>query len=141
MNWHHGTYELVSNGSIILNPLPDGFQQIQDPCAAVSNFIQQYNDTELYMSWQIFMDPTDGPKLHLFQFDGSPVAPQFQISATPNMLPEQLLRNVSGFTPSITSQQRRSLLKRNAGERAWTPSGVGALMISTMTVGAASFLF
>ena len=141
MNWVHGTFQLLPNGSIVMTPFGDGYQQIQDPCAAQSNFIENYNDTELYMSWRIFQDPIQGYKLHLFQFDGSPVAPQFQISATPNMLPEQLLRNVSGFTPSITSQQRRSLLKRNAGERAWTPSGVVALMISTMTVGAASFLF
>ena len=140
MNWHHGTYELVSNGSIVLHPLSDGFQQIQDPCAAVSNFIEQYNNTELYLEWRIFMDPTDGPKLHLNKFDGSPVAPQFQLSATPNMLPIQLLRNDSS-TPSVTAQQRRALAKRNAGERAWSANSVGALMFSTHTVGAASLFF
>lgn len=48
-------------------PFGDGYQQIQDACAAVTNFIESYNDTELYSSWRIFMDPTDGPKLHLFQ--------------------------------------------------------------------------
>ena len=138
MVWHHGTYELVSNGSIILHPLPDGYQQVQSPCAAVSNFIEQYNDTELYQQWRIFWDDVAGPKLHLYRFDGSPVAPQFQLSATPNMLPTQLLRNVTGFEASITAQQRRSLLKRNAGERAWTPHGVEALLISTVTIGAAS---
>ena len=139
MNWHHGEYTLVPNGSIILNPLADGYQQIQDPCAAVSNFIEQYNDTELYQQWRIFMDPTDGPKLHLFRFDGSPVAPQFQLSATPNMLPTQLLRNVTGFT--VTSQTKRSLRKRSAGARAWTPSGVEAVIISLLTLGTASFFF
>ena len=140
MNWVHGTYQLLSNGSILMTPFGDGFQQIQDPCAAVSNFIETYNDTELYQSWRIFMDPTDGPKLHLFQFDGSPVAPQFQLSATPNMLPTQSLRNTT-TTASVQTQARRSLLKRNAGERAWTPSAVGALAISVMTAGAASLLF
>lgn len=27
-------------------PFGDGFQQVQDPCATVSSFIQLYNDTE-----------------------------------------------------------------------------------------------
>jgi hypothetical protein len=84
-----------------MTPLGDGYQQIQDPCAAVSNFLENYNDTELYQSWRIFQDPqTLGFKLHLFQFDGSPLAPQFQVSTTPNMLPTTLLRNV---TPPATS--------------------------------------
>lgn len=137
MVWHHGGYELLPNGSIILNPLEDGYQQVQNACAAQSNFIEQYNDTELYMQWRIFMDPTDGPKLHLFRFDGSPVAPTFQLSATPNMLPTTLLRNVSQVA-TVTAQQKRALLKRSAGERAWTPNGVGALMVSLVTIGAAS---
>ncbi|OBZ71260.1 Protein rot1 [Grifola frondosa] len=124
LNWHHGTYQLVDNGSIILTPFGDGYQQIQDPCAAVSNFIEGYNDTELYQSWQIFTDPTDGPKLHMFNFDGSPVAPQFQLSATPNMLPTQLLRNVTPST-SLTSQS----LFVNAGGRSWSPASV--LMLGT----------
>lgn len=135
MNWVHGTYILQPNGSITMTPFGDGYQQIQDPCAAVSNFIEIYNDTELYLHWQIFMDPTDGPKLHMFEFDGTPVAPQFQLSATPNMLPTQSLRNV---TPSVQIQQRRALLKRNAGERTWTPNGLVALMASLVTMGAGS---
>jgi hypothetical protein len=96
MNWVHGTYDLLSNGSILLYPNGDGYQQIQDPCAPVSNFIENYNDTELYQSWRIFYDNDTGDiKLHLFQFDGSPLAPQFRVSATPNMLPTTQLRNVT----------------------------------------------
>ena len=136
MNWVHGTYQLLDNGSMIMTPFGDGFQQIQDPCAAVSNFIEVYNDTELYQSWRIFMDPQDGPKLHLFQFDGSPVAPQFQLSAVPNMLPTQLLRNVTPPAPI----SKRALQKRSAADRSWTPAGVSALILSVATVGAASIL-
>jgi len=95
IGWVHGTFTFNPNGSLTMYPFGDGYQQIQDPCAAVSNFIQNYNDTELYQSWQIFTDPTTGYKLHLFAFDGSPVAPQFQVSPTPNMLPTQMLRNVT----------------------------------------------
>ncbi|KAI0049460.1 hypothetical protein FA95DRAFT_1463448, partial [Auriscalpium vulgare] len=98
ISWAHGEYTLQANGSITMIPFGDGYQQVQDPCAAESNFIEPYNSTELYVSWQIFLDPTDGPKLHLFGFDGTPVAPQFQVSQTPNMLPTQALRNVTAAT-------------------------------------------
>jgi hypothetical protein len=78
-----------------LTPFGDGYQQVQDPCAAVSNFVQDYNYTELISQWRIFTDPVQGFKLHLFAFDGSPIPPQFQVSTTPNMLPTQPLRNAS----------------------------------------------
>jgi hypothetical protein len=73
--WVHGTYVLNPNGSISMTPFGDGFQQVQDPCAAVSNFIQVYNDTEYYESWRIFLDPTTGYHLQLFAFNGEPVNP------------------------------------------------------------------
>jgi len=101
--WVHGQYDLLGNGSIVMTPVGDGYQQVQAPCAATSNFIQNYNFTELMQSWQIFMDATDGPKLHLFAFDGSPVAPLFQLSTEPNMLPKQVLRNVSANVVTTTS--------------------------------------
>ncbi|KAF7327589.1 Proteasome subunit [Mycena kentingensis (nom. inval.)] len=100
--WAHGHYELVSNGSIILRPNGDGYQQVQAPCAPTSNFIQNYNFTELFQSWRIFLDPTDGPKLHMFQFDGAPVAPMFQVSTEANMLPKQKLRNVTAQVVTTT---------------------------------------
>jgi len=102
--WVHGNYTLNPNGSITMIPFGDGYQQVQDPCAAVSNFIEPYNDMELYQSWRIFLDPSTGYHLHLFAFDGSPVNLQYLVSATPNMLPTRLLRNVTVAPPS-----RRSL--------------------------------
>jgi hypothetical protein len=111
MNWVHGMYTLQPNGSITMIPFDDdGFQQIQDPCAAVSNFIETYNDTELYQSWRIFQDPTTGYKLHLFQFDGSPLAPMFQLSTTPNMLPTQQIRN----TTASHVVAKRELVRRSS---------------------------
>ncbi|KAH9973928.1 chaperone for protein-folding within the ER, fungal-domain-containing protein, partial [Russula compacta] len=95
LNWSHGTFQLASNGSILFTPVGDGYQQIQDPCAARSDFVEDYNDTELYQSWQIFTDPTDGPKLHMFAFDGSPEPPMRLLSAMPNMYPNQRLTNAS----------------------------------------------
>ena len=96
--WAHGKYDLLNNGSIILTPMGDGFQQVQVACRPQDNFIQVctlprfyaavhnaypsrqiYNETEMFQSWRIFLDSTDGPKLHLFEFDGTPVAPLFQV--------------------------------------------------------------
>jgi len=114
INWVHGNYTLQSNGSMTMVAFEDGFQQIQDPCAAVSNFLEDYNLSELYSSWRIFQDPTDGYKLHLFQFDGAPLPPMFQVSAVPNMLPTQLLRNVTKpVQGNGVKQQRRSLEERS----------------------------
>lgn len=119
-NWVHGKYALNGNGSMTLTPLGDGYQQIQDPCAAVSNFLEDYNLTEFYTQWRIFQDPVTGYKLHLFQFDGSPLAPQFQVLTTPNMLPTTLLRNVPTSTTSagngVKTQTRRSLLQKKSND-------------------------
>ena len=131
IGWVHGTYTLNNNGSISMTPLGDGFQQIQDPCAAVSNFMEVYNYTEYYKGWRIFTDPTQGFKLHLFQFDGSPVAPLFQVSTTPNMLPTRVLRNV----PTDTTVARRSVSSaQDALGPQWVLGVMGAMslvMVST----------
>ncbi|KDR82527.1 hypothetical protein GALMADRAFT_828512 [Galerina marginata CBS 339.88] len=104
IGWVHGTFSLNANGSMSMTPLGDGFQQVQDPCAAISNFVETYNQTEYYQSWRIFQDPTQGYKLHIFAFDGSPLAPMFQVSTTPNMLPTRLLRNVPP-APSVARRE------------------------------------
>jgi Chaperone for protein-folding within the ER, fungal len=57
------------------------------------------------VSWQIFQDPKDGPKLHIFAWDGSPVSPLYLVSTTPQMLPTQLLYKTTNVTTII---QRRS---------------------------------
>ncbi|KAG7444143.1 uncharacterized protein BT62DRAFT_253836 [Guyanagaster necrorhizus] len=130
VGWFHGTYDLVANGSIILTPNGDGYQQIQDPCAATSNFVENYNDTELYQSWRIFEDTTDGFKLHLFEFDGSPLPPMFQVSTTPQMLPTEKLRDTTEST--TTSSRKRSLLRRS------TNAGVSSTVCLALTVGASA---
>lgn len=134
VNWVHGTYDLVSNGSIVMTPFGDGFQQIQDSCAAVSNFIETYNDTELYNSWRIFTDPVDGYKLHLFNFDNSAVAPQFQVSTTPNMLPTHSLRN------STTALKKRSFFKRSTSNAASVRGSTSMTVAGSVVFGAVSML-
>ncbi|KAH9948263.1 chaperone for protein-folding within the ER, fungal-domain-containing protein [Amylocystis lapponica] len=125
MNWAHGEYTLNSNGSISMVPFGDGFQQIQDPCSAVSNFIQVYNDTEYYRSWGISLDSVLGYLLQLNQFDGTPLPPMIQYSVAPNMLPTRQLRN---STASLVVQ---AAFRVNAGERAsmWSAGSVAGLVL------------
>lgn len=128
--WTHGRYSFSPNGSLILTPFGDGYQQIQDPCAAESNFVENYNQTEIYSLWQIFQDPLAGNKLHLFQFDGTPLAPQFQVSTSPNMLPTQMLRNVSAPTVVNGGTLRKRGSESSGAERRWTStSAMGAAMV------------
>ncbi|KAJ7090853.1 chaperone for protein-folding within the ER, fungal-domain-containing protein [Mycena belliarum] len=129
--WAHGHYDLLQNGSIVLTPAGDGYQQVQSPCTKDhdSNFIQNYNDTELFIDWRIFNTVAFGPKLHLFQYDGSPVAPMFRLSEQPNMLPKQKLRNVAQTVVTTTSDglvSTETLVSRKRERRAAEPRGWGA---------------
>jgi len=82
--------------------------------------------------YQIFLDEVTGYKLHLFKFDGTPLAPQFQLSTSPNMLPTQVLRNVS--QPVVTNPDglvtKRSL-ETNGAVASWS---VGGTMGAAMTL-------
>jgi len=134
VNWVHGTCALQPNGSLVLTPNGDGYQQIQDPCAAVSDFVQNYNDTELLPSgWYFYTDSVLGLTLQLYQYDGSPLAPQYQVSSTPNMLPTQRLRNVTAATTVLSrrgngAEQARRLL----GD--WTVASTAATIIFAVVV-------
>lgn len=138
MNWCHGTYVLASNGSIVMTPFGDGYQQIQDPCAAISNFIEIYNYVELYVLWNIYQDPVKGYTLQLYQYDGTPLPPQYLISTSPNMLPTQALRNVSATTSATV--QNAAVVNANAGERRWEAAGMTGLLTVISGLGLASLL-
>jgi len=132
MNWCHGTYQLLSNGSMVLTPFGDGYQQNQDPCAPVSNFIETYNDTEAYMQWNIYQDPVQGYALQMYEITGSPLPPMWLVTASPIMLPTQVLRNLSATT--TTTSSAAGALSANAGERV----GVPWMVVSLVVLGAAS---
>ncbi|KAH9932814.1 chaperone for protein-folding within the ER, fungal-domain-containing protein [Epithele typhae] len=133
--WHHGSYTFNDNGSITLNPLADGFQQVQDPCAAESNFIQQYNTTEIYQLWSITED-TNGPLLRLYDSGSAPLAPMSQVYSTPNILPQKLLNNGTEATITGTS----SSLFVSSASRQWAPAELVSLASSVFAVGVASLL-
>ncbi|KZT69575.1 hypothetical protein DAEQUDRAFT_726556 [Daedalea quercina L-15889] len=128
IDWSHGTYTLQPNGSITTVPFGDGFMQVQDACAAVSNFIQVYNQTEYFEAWNIFLDSTLGYQLLLYQYDGTPLPQQNLYSTTPNMLPTENLRN---STTTTTTVSKRELVKRSAASktRGRDALGLGAVLL------------
>jgi len=130
IGWVHGKYTLNANGSITMVPFGDGYQQIQDPCAAQSNFIEGYNFTEYYKGWRIFQDPTQGFKLHLFEWDGKPVAPMFQISTTPTMLPTRLLRNVTPADDASNISRRSESSAKDMLSPHWVTAVLGAVAMT-----------
>ncbi|KAG7088956.1 hypothetical protein E1B28_012901 [Marasmius oreades] len=140
MYWTHGQYVILPNGTINTFPNGDGYQQIQDPCAPVSNILENINNNETFPLWRIFQDASQGFKLHLIRFDGTPVAPLFQVSTAPNMLPRQKLRDAPVAPAGTGSTRRRrslyeTVVKRsNAGTedvviRGWTVLSIGAAVV------------
>ncbi|KAJ8081185.1 Reversal of tor2 lethality [Marasmius tenuissimus] len=139
MYWTHGKYTLEPNGTITTIANGDGYQQVQDPCAPVSNLIEPINNNEPFTQWRIFQDTSQGYKLHLWKYDGNPVAPLFQVSTQPIMLPKEQLRN-DPAAPAGTGSTRRkrsllSVVKRSnaaTGDSAatrWTVMSVGASVL------------
>lgn len=126
IQWQHGTYEIVSNGSLVLSPYAeDGRQQVQDPCAAESNVLRQFNQTTLFQSWRIFRDLQGRNKLHLFRFDGAPFPPMFQVYATPQMLPTRRLTNT---TIGVVAQSpNHKIRKRSAAVSTSNLSGTSTV--------------
>jgi len=106
--WQHGKFEISNNGSLILHPYPeDGRIQVQDRCAASSSYIAQFNQTTLFKTFQIFTDPVDGLKLHIFRWDGAPFPPMFLVANPPNMLPTRsLVGQVTGTNSTIDMKKR-----------------------------------
>lgn len=49
MQWQHGTWEKLTNGSLVLTPFaPDGRQLMSDPCNLPNSIYTRYNVTELF---------------------------------------------------------------------------------------------
>jgi len=127
ITWQHGTFEYLPNGSLSLTPFgEDGFQQVEDPCAAVSNQINRYNQSILFQMWRIFPLPGGGVHLNLYEFDGTPVAPMNIVANPPNMLPTQPIN-----TPSSTASAnaKRDIEVRSSASRSIYMSGSIVLMV------------
>jgi hypothetical protein len=48
MQWQHGSYTQLSNGSLLLQPIEgDGRQLLSDPCRYTSSVYSRFNQSEL----------------------------------------------------------------------------------------------
>lgn len=113
--FQHGKYEVLTNGTLILNPFEvDGRQVFSDPCndKGVSTY-SRYNQTEIFKSYVVELDEYHGMyKLQLYQFDGSPMQPLYLAYRPPMMLPTETLNP----TATDSNVQETSLSKRSLSE-------------------------
>ncbi|KAL3233510.1 Protein ROT1 [Nakaseomyces bracarensis] len=122
--FQHGTYELLDNGTLILNPIEvDGRQLFSDPCSdnGISTYTR-YNQTETFKSWEMGVDPYHGIyRLQLYQFDGSPLPPLYLAYKPPMMLPTETLNptdssNAKATASSDDTSKNVNLKKRSVRE-------------------------
>jgi hypothetical protein len=111
MQWQHGSYEKLANGSLILTPIKvDGRQLYSDPCQYKSAVYTRYNTTERFKQYQVY---TDGyhkkPRLDLFQADGAPLLPLYLAYSPPSMLPTTTLNPLVSATPAAGKVKRGEL--------------------------------
>ncbi|POY72437.1 hypothetical protein BMF94_4263 [Rhodotorula taiwanensis] len=105
--WQHGTYEVLTNGSITTNPTVfngDGRIQTQNACSAVSSNIYYYNEPGLYQTWAVA--PWRGKTmLRLGKYDGSLLPRMYLVSSDPSqfMFPTKFITNSSIGTYQIGS--------------------------------------
>lgn len=113
LTFQHGTYDLLDNGTLILNPIPvDGRQLVSDPCSdnGTSTY-NRYNQTMTFESFYVQLDTYHGMyKLQLYQFDKSLLQPLYLAYRPPMMLPTETLNpTATGNSATSTGNQKRSL--------------------------------
>ncbi|VVT49415.1 uncharacterized protein SAPINGB_P002259 [Magnusiomyces paraingens] len=87
--FQHGTWEMLDNKTLILNPFKvDGRQLYSDPCNSTTSSYTRYNQTITFIKWAVYVDPYRGQyRLDLYQYDGSPLPPLYLAYKPPQMLP------------------------------------------------------
>ncbi|KAF2433488.1 hypothetical protein EJ08DRAFT_647185 [Tothia fuscella] len=110
MQWQHGKFQKLANGSLVMAPIvEDGRQLTSDPCNYDNSIYTHYNQSELFERYEYLIDPYHNvPRLNLYRFDGSPLPPLYLVYQPPNMLPTTTLH------PKTTATGR-SKLKRSLG--------------------------
>lgn len=114
--FQHGTYNISSNGTLVLTPIEvDGRQLLSEPCVDKgTSTYSRYNQTETFKSFAVSIDPYHGQyKLQLYQFDGAPVQPLYLAYRPPMMLPTETLNPTATDDSSAeetgSSNSKRSL--------------------------------
>lgn len=135
MQWQHGKFQYLANGSLITQPFEvDGRQLLSQPCDYDNGIYTRYNQSELFQvstarerkidgfpkqyqqRIELLTDPYHNiPRLNLYRFDGSPVMPLYMAYNPPQMLPTSTINpTTSGATAKPTSSKFR--VKRSLSE-------------------------
>uniref|UniRef100_A0A060T5E9 Protein ROT1 n=1 Tax=Blastobotrys adeninivorans TaxID=409370 RepID=A0A060T5E9_BLAAD len=122
MIFQHGKYEIMSNGSLVLNPfIVDGRQLLSEPCQSSTSTYTRYNQTEFFKSFNVYVDDYHGRyRLDLFQHDGSPMPPFYLSYKPPQMLPTQTLNPTSGGTQETGTSKTIKRIRRSLENRGRT---------------------
>lgn len=115
LQFQHGTYQILTNGSVVLTPIAvDGRQLLSDPCTDGSQLIYtRYNQATWFKTYQVYIDSYNGRyTLQIYQFDGSMMQPLYLAYKPPNMLPTTALNPTDAASEtdsSLGKRARRSL--------------------------------
>lgn len=116
ITYQHGTYELLSNGSLVLTPIAvDGRQLLSDPCNSddpTKSTYSRYVQPTWFKTFQVYVDPYHGRyTLQIYQFDGSKMQPLYLAYKPPVMLPTYALNptNAESETSSKLGDVRRRI--------------------------------
>jgi hypothetical protein len=109
IQWQHGKFEKLADGSLKLHPIKvDGRQLFSDPCQYKNSVYTRYNATETFERYEVRTDDYHKIKrLNLYKFDGSPMMPMYIAYTTPKMLPTTTLNPL--VTATATAKAKRGL--------------------------------
>jgi hypothetical protein len=115
LTFQHGTYEVLSNGSLVLTPFSvDGRQLVSQPCKDKFSTYSRYNQTELYIEFTVIVDPYHGRyKLTLYQWDGTPTQPLYLAYRPALMLPTETLNPTSQADQAQATHRLRKKIRRS----------------------------
>ncbi|KAH9868859.1 hypothetical protein J1614_007934 [Plenodomus biglobosus] len=115
IQWQHGSFEKLANGSLVLKPIKvDGRQLYSDPCSFKNSIYTRYNTSELFERYEVMTDPYHKiPRLNLYKFDGSPIMPLYLAQSPPKMLPTTTLNPLTTATAKPGKVKRGELPSPN----------------------------
>lgn len=109
LTFQHGSYKILSNGSVLLEPIAvDGRQLLSDPCGYKEDEAQyvRYEQPTIFQKYQVSISSYHGRyMLQIYQFDGSKMQPLYLAYKPPQMLPTYALNPTN--KASETSVRRR----------------------------------
>ncbi|CAI5758765.1 unnamed protein product [Candida verbasci] len=119
ITYQHGTYEILSNGSVVLTPIAvDGRQLLSDPCNSddpTKSKYTRYVQPTYFKAYRVYVNNYHGRyALEIYQFDGSKMQPLYLAYKPPLMLPTTALNPTDQNSETDSSlNEKRQRIKRS----------------------------